>query len=366
MTGEDIEAFLDGLIPLQIEQADIAGAVVTVVKDGRVLFAKGYGFADAEARTPVSPETTLFRTGSVTKLFTWTSVMQLVEQGKLDLDADVNRYLDFKLPQTHGVPVTLRHLMTHRGGFQETLKNLGAQRSGHVDLAGYVRNNIPDQIYKPGTTPSYSNYGAALAGYIVERVAGVPFDQYVETNIHAPLGMRVATLRTPLPADLAAQMSKGYVLASGAAGDFEVVNGYPAGSQSASGLAMGRFMAAVGNGGELDGKRILKADTIKLMRTNVLPPSAKVDLYGPSQEGIGFGMDFAIVMDPQKADTPQGLNTFYWGGAFGTWFWIDPTNDLVFVGMIQNLNGSTPTGGTPPVRAISPKLTYGALTDPSK
>ncbi len=282
MTGEDIEAFLDGLIPLQIEQADIAGAVVTVVKDGRVLFAKGYGFADAEARTPVSPETTLFRTGSVTKLFTWTAVMQLVEQGKLDLDADVNRYLDFKLPQTHGVAVTLRHLMTHRGGFQETLKNLGAQRSGHVDLAGYVRNNIPDQIYKPGTTPSYSNYGAALAGYIVERVAGVPFDQYVETNIHAPLGMRVATLRTPLPADLAAQMSKGYVLASGAAGDFEVVNGYPAGSQSASGLAMGRFMAAFLNGGELDGKRILKAETVAMMLDTVTA-------YDPRQNGIALG-----------------------------------------------------------------------------
>jgi CubicO group peptidase (beta-lactamase class C family) len=127
-----------------------------------------------------------------------------------------------------------------------------------------------------------------------------------------------------------------------------------------------RFAQAVGNGGELNGKRILKDDTVKLMRTNVLPPTAKVDLYGPSQEGIGFGMDFAIVMDPQKAGTPQGLNTFYWGGAFGTWFWIDPTNDLVFVGMIQNINGSTPTGGTPPLRAISPRLTYAALTDASK
>jgi CubicO group peptidase (beta-lactamase class C family) len=127
-----------------------------------------------------------------------------------------------------------------------------------------------------------------------------------------------------------------------------------------------RFAQAVLNGGELDGKRVLKADTVKLMRTNVLQPGVKVDLYGPSQEGIGFGMDFAIVMDPQKAATPQGLNTFYWGGAFGTWFWIDPTNDLVFVGMIQNLNGSTPTGGTPPVRVISPKLTYEALTERGK
>jgi CubicO group peptidase (beta-lactamase class C family) len=127
-----------------------------------------------------------------------------------------------------------------------------------------------------------------------------------------------------------------------------------------------RFAQAVADGGEADGKRILKADTIKLMRTNVLQPGVKVDLYGPNQEGIGFGMDFAIVMDPKLAATPQGLNTFYWGGAFGTWFWIDPTNDLVFVGMIQNLNGSTPTGGTPPLRAISPRLAYGALEHPEK
>ena len=127
-----------------------------------------------------------------------------------------------------------------------------------------------------------------------------------------------------------------------------------------------RFAQAVANGGQLDGKRVLKDDTVKLMRTNVLAPSAKVDLYGPSQEGVGFGMDFAIIMDPQRAGTPQGLNTFYWGGAFGTWFWIDPTNDLVFVGMIQNLNGSRPDSGTPATRAISPRLTYAALEHPEK
>jgi CubicO group peptidase (beta-lactamase class C family) len=125
-----------------------------------------------------------------------------------------------------------------------------------------------------------------------------------------------------------------------------------------------RFAQAMLNGGQLDGKRVLREETVKLMRTNVLPSTAKVDLYGPSQEGIGFGMDFAIVMDPQRAGTPQGLNTFYWGGAFGTWFWIDPTNDLVFVGMIQNLNGSAPTGGTPRTRVISPRLTYAALEHP--
>jgi len=123
------------------------------------------------------------------------------------------------------------------------------------------------------------------------------------------------------------------------------------------------FAQAMLNGGELEGNRILKASTVQLMRTNVLKPGVKVDLYGPSMEGIGFGMDFAIVMDPKAADTAQGQNSFYWGGAFGTWFWIDPANDVVFVGMIQNLNGSTPTGGTPPTRAISYKSAYAALAN---
>ncbi len=282
MTAQDVEAFLDGLMPLQIEQSDIAGAVVAVVKDGKVLFSKGYGFADFEKRVPVSPELTLFRTGSVTKLFTWTSVMQLVEQGKADLDADVNTYLDFKLPQPHGKPVTLRNLLTHRGGFQETLKNLGAQKKGSVNLADYVRNNIPDQIFAPGSTPSYSNYGASLAGYIVERISGVPFDQYVEDNIFKPLGMTQSTLRTPLPKAFEPHMSKGYVLASGGPKDFEIVNGYPAGSQSASALAMTRFMLAMLAGGELEGQRILKAETVTQMLNTVTA-------YDPRQNGIALG-----------------------------------------------------------------------------
>ncbi|MEQ1755418.1 MAG: serine hydrolase domain-containing protein [Micropepsaceae bacterium] len=282
LTASDIEAFLDGLVPLQIESNDIAGATIAIVKDGQLLFAKGYGFADVETRTRVSPETTLFRTGSVTKLFTWTSVMQLVEQGKVDLDADVNTYLDFKIPHTFGKPVTLRNLMTHRGGFQETLKNLGAQDTGKVNLAKYVRENIPDQIFEPGTTPSYSNYGASLAGYVVERVSGVPFDQYVEDNIFKPLGMTHASLRAPLPKELVVDMSKGYALASGGAKDFEIVNGYPAGSESASAIDMSKFMIAHLNGGALGEQRILKPETAALMHNTVTA-------YDARQNGIALG-----------------------------------------------------------------------------
>jgi len=282
MTAQDIESFLDGLVPYQLQTNDMAGATIAVVKDGQVLFAKGYGFADVEKRTPVSADTTMFRVGSITKLFTWTAVMQLVERGKIDLDADVNTYLDVKVPHTFGKPVTMRNLMTHRGGFQEMIKNLGAQDTGKVDLGKYIRENMPDQIFAPGSTPSYSNYGAAMAGYIVERVSGMPFDAYVDANILKPLGMTHSSLLAPLPKALEGDMSKGYQLASGGAKDFEVVNGYPAGSLSSSATDITKFMLAHLNGGALGEARILKPETTALMHDTVTT-------YDPRQNGIALG-----------------------------------------------------------------------------
>ncbi|MBP6013646.1 MAG: beta-lactamase family protein [Alphaproteobacteria bacterium] len=289
LSPADIESFLDGLVALQIESNDIAGATISIVKDGQVLFAKGYGFADMKARTPVSAETTLFRVGSITKTFTWTAVMQLVEQGKLDLDADVNTYLDFKIPPKDGKPVTLRNLMTHRGGFQEAIKGLGAQNTGKVDLGAYLRNHLPDQIFTPGSTPSYSNYGAALAGYIVERVAKQPFDAYLDEHIYKPLGMTHTSIAQPLPAALEPQMSKGYQLASGEPIPFEIVNGYPAGSQSSSAIDMTKFMIAHLEGGALGEARILKPETIAQMHNTVttLDPRANGIALGFYEEALG-------------------------------------------------------------------------------
>lgn len=277
----DIEAFLDGLVPLQIEASDIAGATIAIVKDGKVLFAKGYGFADMKTRSPATPET-MFRIGSITKVFTWTAVMQLVEQGTLDLDADINNYLDFKIDGKGGKPITMRNLMTHRGGFQEAIKNLGAQNSGKPDLASYVRNNTPDRIFEAGTVPSYSNYGAALAGYIVERVSGMPCDTYFEEKIYAPLGMMRTSIRQPLPKELEPYMSKGYNLASGDVVPFEIVSGYPAGSQASSALDMTKFMIAHLSAGKAGDAQILTPASIALMHDTV----TKVD---ERQNGMALG-----------------------------------------------------------------------------
>src|SRR5688572_24051006 len=214
MTAADVETFLDGMVPLQLALSDIAGATVSVVKDGKLLFAKGYGFADVQKKQKVSPQDTLFRPGSISKLFTWTAVMQLFEQGKLDLDRDVNEYLDYKIPDAFGKPITLKHILTHTPGFEEQIKDLFLTDSTKPNLGQYLKTHIPGRIYPPGTVPAYSNYATAVAGYIVERVSGRPFDEYVAENILKPLNMTRSTFTQPLPADLAPLMSNGYRLRS--------------------------------------------------------------------------------------------------------------------------------------------------------
>jgi CubicO group peptidase (beta-lactamase class C family) len=299
MTASDVEAFLDGIIPPQLSQNDIAGITISVVKDGKLLFAKGYGYSDVKAKKPVSPETTLFRPGSVSKLFTWTAVMQLVEQGKLDLNKDVNEYLDFKIPEAFGQPITLTHLLTHTPGFEEQIKDLFSLGQESPNLGEYVKNHIPTRIFPPGTTPAYSNYGTALAGYIVERVSGKPFNDYLEENIFKPLGMNYSTFRQPLPENLAPNMSQGYALASDEPKQFEMINAYPAGSMSSSAVDMSKFMLAHLQYGKLGDAQILKPETARLMHSRLfaLDEAAQAMAHGfyeESQNGhriIGHGGD---------------------------------------------------------------------------
>jgi CubicO group peptidase (beta-lactamase class C family) len=272
----DLEPWLDGFMPYALERGDVAGAVVTVVKNGEVIFAKGYGFADVDKHKPVDAERTMFRPGSVSKLFTWTAVMQLVEQGKLDLDHDVNEYLDFKIPPRSDGPITLRDIMTHTPGFEEQIKALIVSDPKQlVSLQVYAREKTPVRIFKAGSTPAYSNYATALAGYIVERVSGQPFDDYLDAHLFKPLEMSHATFRQPLPAAFEADMSKGYALASQPAKPYEIVVAAPAGSLAASGVDMAHFMIAHLEGGQYHGARILGAETLKTMHetpTEMIPP----------------------------------------------------------------------------------------------
>lgn len=299
MTAADVESFIDGILPLQLKRDDIAGATVAVVKDGKLLFAKGYGYADVENKKPVSAEETLFRPGSISKLFTWTAIMQLFEQGKLDLDRDVNEYLDFKIPEAFGKPITLKHILTHTPGFEEQIKDLFQIESAKPDLGQYLKTHIPGRIYPPGTVPAYSNYATAVAGYIVERVSGRPFDDYVNENILKPLKMERSTFAQPLPSGLAGLMSNGYRLGSSESQPFEIVNPYPAGSMSSSATDIAQFMMAHLQNGRLGDAQILKPETTRLMHSRLfaLDDATNAMCYGFYEESrnghriIGHGGD---------------------------------------------------------------------------
>ncbi|NIP68221.1 MAG: serine hydrolase, partial [Planctomycetales bacterium] len=213
----ELEAFLDELIGKKMEEYHIAGAAVSVVKDGKLFFAKGYGYADLENGIPVDPEQTVFRIGSVTKLFTWTAVMQLVEQGKLDLDADINTYLDFRIPDTYPQPITLRHLLTHTAGFEDWFfEFLALGADDLVPPREWLVSHMPARVRPPGDSAGYSNYGTSLAGYIVARVSGQPYDQYIQEHILDPLGMVHSTVQSPMPPDLRPLASVGYTYVDGA------------------------------------------------------------------------------------------------------------------------------------------------------
>jgi len=300
LTATDLQAFLDGLLPAQLEREDIAGAVVAVVKDGKVLFAKGYGFSDVEKRKSVSPAETLFRPGSISKLFTWTSVMQLVEQGKLDLDRDVNDYLDYKIPPAFAKPITLRNILTHTPGFEETAKELFVEDASKMrPLGEYLREHTPGRIFPPGVTPAYSNYATAMAGYIVQRTSGKPFEQYVADNIFIPLGMGHTTFVQPLPANLSPLMSNGYQRASKEAKPYEFVQAFPAGSVATSAADMCIFMMAHLQDGRWNDKQILKPETAKLMHARAFGSDPRLNgmalgFYEETRNGhriIGHGGD---------------------------------------------------------------------------
>jgi CubicO group peptidase (beta-lactamase class C family) len=314
----DLEAFFDGIIPLQLERSDVAGATILVMKDGKELLRKSYGFADVTKKKPVDPETTMFRLASISKLFTWISVMQLMEQGKLDLDADVNTYLDFQIAPAFGKPITLRNLMTHTGGFEEEVRDiLLTDPKKAIPLRQYLIENQPHRIFPPGEVPAYSNYGVGLGGYIVQRASGEPFEQYVAEHIFQPLGMKHSSFDQPLAEGFSPFASDGYRSdTEKPAVGFEIFSPAPAGGVSSTASDMGRFALALLNGGELEGRRILKPETLQAMWTKqfvaspALPPMC-MGFYQTWRNGLHFiGHDGDLI-------------------AFHSMFLVEPKENLV-------------------------------------
>ncbi|MEC0090721.1 serine hydrolase [Paenibacillus macquariensis] len=321
-----LTAFIDGIMNVHMDNFKIPGAVISIVKDGKSLFSKGYGYSNIKDGTLVDPETNLFRIASTTKLFTWTAVMQLVEQGKIDLDTDVNRYLTtMTIPETYPQPITMRHLMTHTAGFEEG--GVGYQittdmKKLPVSISETLAKHIPARVRPPGEMMSYSNYGAALAGLIVEEVSGMAYNDYIQKYIFEPLDMKHATVQEPVPASLEPYAVLGYARENGqyATRPLTFEGGFrPAGSGSVSANDMAHFMIAHLQDGRYGDQQMLKPETVKLMHS----PSFQFDKRLPAMD-LGF-----IEMNM------NGLRVISHGGAdelFNTEVYLVPDKKLgIFV-----------------------------------
>ncbi len=265
----ELEAFLDVFFAEKMEELHIPGAAFVMVKDGEVFFAKGYGYADLENQIPVDPEKTIFRVGSVSKLFTATAAMQLVEQGVLNLDTDINQYrTNFQIADTYSQPVSLAQLLTHTAGFENRYINTAVSSEDDLlPMGGYLADYAVARVNPPDAVHSYSNYSFNLAGYLVEVASGIPFAQYVEENILAPLGMKRTTFFQPLSDNLSSDLAVGYSFAQDDYNpdSFVYLQGPPAGALSATVLDMSRFMIAHLQDGRYQDVQILAEGTAQEM-----------------------------------------------------------------------------------------------------
>ncbi|WP_369059504.1 serine hydrolase domain-containing protein [Caulobacter sp. 73W] len=358
---------LDSSMHALVDQGRLPGVITYVSKGGKALHYDIYGKSDLTTGAPLKADT-IFRIYSQTKPVTGVALMMLYEEGKWGLDDPITKFLPelanltvFKSVGPDGKmvtepakrPATMRELMSHQAGFA-----YGLQVDNPVDKAyrdsGLLGSPTPEAFLKtlaaiplmgqPGEQWKYS-VAVDLQGLIVERLSGKKLGAFMQERIFSPLGMvdtgfwvpaekqgRLASLYLINPADKKVVPAQGFMVLD--------VSKPPAVESGGGGLVStvadyARFSQMLLNGGELGGKRLLKAQTVELMRENHLTAASLAKQ--PLGPGVGFGLDFATVMDPAKAGTPVGKGSYSWGGAAGTWFWIDPANDLFVLGMVQVL-----------------------------
>jgi len=315
----DLDAFASGFLEAELRERDVPGAVLVVVRHGKPVFSRGFGHADLGRAVPVDPERTLFRVASVSKLFTATAAMQLVERGVLGLDDDVNQHLrSFRVPDAFGEPVRVRHLLTHTAGFDDRLVGMAAAREDPREpLQAHLARRLPERVFPPGRFFSYSNYGIALLGAVVEEASGQPFEAYVEEHILAPLAMTRSSF-APEPA-LRADLATGYYRRGGSHRPlaFDWLRVAPAGGLAATGHDMARFLLAQLAGGALEGARILRAETLAQMHRQQFT-------HDPSLPGVGLGF-----MERRHGRWRSLEHAGNWGG-FASLLFLLPEADLGF------------------------------------
>ncbi|WP_175482224.1 serine hydrolase domain-containing protein [Thermoflavimicrobium dichotomicum] len=279
-------SFLDPFIHEKMKEKKIPGAAFVMVKDGKVFYAKGYGYGDLEKKKPVRVDQTLFRVASISKLVTATAAMQLVEQGKVDLHANVNQYLkQIKLPQYDNQPITLHHLLTHTSGLDDSREMVNVSNSKEALPPGEITQSfIHPPVRPPGKMVSYSNTGIEIVGRIITDVTGVPFAQYVKKQIFTPLQMKNSTFIQDFPEHDKENLALGYRLIQGknVPQPFSCIQGGAYGSMMATPLDLASFMIAHLQGGKVNGKRILQQQTVNRMHLQHFTPD-------PRMPGMAYG-----------------------------------------------------------------------------
>lgn len=361
-----------------VDERELAGVVTLIARHGEVVNLDAYGALDVSTGAPVAADS-IFRLASMTKPVIGAAMMMLWEEGRWALDDPVAKHIpefaDLKVrvkgggPVAQASPMTMRQLMSHTAGFGRLGDYVDANLRGGDLKEMILKLAAMPLAFQPGTDWRYGP-SVDIQGYVIEQLTGQTLDEFLQERLFGPLGM-VDTGFFVDPAKVS-RVSRIHRYVDGKvvpAGEGNVVNTAPPKFLSGGGGLVGtapdywRFCQMILDGGEFAGRRYLRPETVQLMHTNVLAPGVNVTLYSPDVVGLGFGMDFAIVQDPVAAKTSQGVESFYWGGAFGTWFWIDPLNHLIVIGLIQNVAGSTPGAGSPLCRELSAKAVYAAITD---
>ncbi|MDQ0193623.1 serine hydrolase domain-containing protein [Paenibacillus wynnii] len=261
----ELETFTDVFMKRSMQEHHVPGAVVSIVRDGRTTFIKGYGYADLDRQVPADPYKTVFRLGSISKLITATAVMQQYEAGRLDLHEDIKRYIpDLKLSYIDGKPITAHHLLTHTAGFYESIFGVGGDREKQLPLAEAIKNGLPDLVRKPGEQIAYSNQGSSLAGYLVEKVTNQPYEKTVEDSIFKPLHMNHSSFRLqesdPYLAKNYSYAKDNYRLLP-----YSYIHHAPAGAFNSTAEDMTRFMITHLQQGRYDDTRLFSEQTADLM-----------------------------------------------------------------------------------------------------
>jgi CubicO group peptidase (beta-lactamase class C family) len=391
---------LHALMQQAVDQKQIAGIVTILARHGKVVDYRTYGYRDMASGAAMTKDV-IFRDFSMTKPVTGVAMMILYEQGKWLPSDPISKFIpefaDLKVYKGTGADgkailadpdhaPTMRELMTHTAGFTYGFFGNTPVDQMYRDKQIFASKNLQEFIDKLSTLPLLYDPGKGwtysvsmdIEGYIVEKLSGQSLPQFDREHIFAPLGMRDAGFY--VPQDKRARFTTLYQ--TGPNGELVEAKRGPGGTASdyaaEPSMASGgggmvstaedyyRFAEMLAHGGELNGTRILAPATVKLMSSNHLPASLLTGEFGiglqQMRPGFGYGYNCAVVYDPPEANLPEGKGTFFWDGAAGTWFWIDPTNDIVFIGMIQRMLGPA----SPNLEFLSRALVYQALLDPSK